>query len=195
MSDEIRIDDLAAPVLNDIQRMGIDYGETVHTELTVDAVCAAAVERTGLDDFGPDDFRERLGLQLAEMDADLERTGLGRMLMFSDCTRYASNRLRIRQLLQEHPEILDIPIEKPVIVIGLPRSGTTNLVNLLASDSRFRSMPLWEGQEPVPDPREAIGPDGVDPRWTRCQQAWEAMQAGAPFVAAMHPMEPDHVHE
>ncbi len=195
MTNEIRIDDLASPVLNDIQRMGIDYGETVHTELTVDAVCAAAVERTGLDDFGPDDFRERLGLQLAEMDADPERTGLGRMLMFSDCTRYASNRLRIRDLLKQHPEILDIEIEKPVIVIGLPRSGTTNMVNLLASDSRFRSMPLWEGQEPVPDPRETIGPDGVDPRWTRCQGIWESMQAGAPFVAAMHPMEPDHIHE
>lgn len=195
MTNEIRIDDLAAPVLNDIQRMGIDYGETVHTELTVDAVCAAAVDRTGLDDFGPDDFRERLGLQLAEMDADPERTGLGRMLMFNDCTRYASNRLRIRDLLTQHPEILDIEIEKPVIVIGLPRSGTTNMVNLLASDSRFRSMPLWEGQEPVPDPRETIGPDGVDPRWTRCQAIWESMQAGAPFVAAMHPMEPDHIHE
>jgi hypothetical protein len=195
MSNEIRIDDLASPVLNDIQKMGLDYGETVHTELTVDAVCSAAVERTGLDDFGPDDYLERLDLWLSEMDADPERTGLGRMLMFGDCVRYASNRLRIRRLLQEHPEILDIEIEKPVIVIGLPRSGTTNLVNLLAADSRFRSMPLWESYEPVPDPREEPGPDGVDPRWTRCQAQWEAMQTGAPFVAAMHPMNPDHIHE
>ena len=193
MTDEIRIDDLAAPQLNDIQRMGLEYGESKHTELTVDAVCVAAVAATGLDDFGSDDFRERLGLQLSEMDADAERTGLGRMLMFGDCTRYAANRLRIRDLLQRHPEILDIEIVQPVIVVGLPRSGTTNLVNLLAADSRFRSLPLWESYEPVPDPRERA--DGVDPRWTRCQQAWEAMQAGAPFVAAMHPMEPDHVHE
>ncbi len=195
MSDEIRIDDLASPVLNDVQQMGLDYGETVRTELTVDAVCAAAVAATGLDDFGPDDFRERLGIQLAEMDADPERTGLGRMMMFGDCLRYASNRLRIRQLLQAHPEIGDIEIEKPVVVIGLPRSGTTNLVNLLASDSRFRSMPLWESYEPVPNPGEPAEVDGVDPRWTRCQRAWEAMQAGAPFIAAMHPMNPDHVHE
>ncbi len=195
MTDDIRIDDLAAPVLNDIQKMGIDYGESKHTDLTVDAVCDAAMARTGLDDFGPDDFRERLGVQLAEMDADPERTGLGRLLMFADCTRYAANRLRIVDLLRRHPEITDIPIEKPVIVIGLPRSGTTNLVNLLAADTRFRSMPLWESYEPVPDPREPPEVDGVDPRWTRCQQAWEAMQAGAPFVAAMHPMEPDHVHE
>lgn len=195
MSNEIRIDDLREPVLNDIQRMGRDYGETVHTELSVDAVCAAAVEQTGLDDFGPDDFRERLAVQLDEMNDDPERTGLGRMLMFGDCVRYASNRLRIRDLLGRHPEILDIPIEKPIIVIGLPRSGTTNLVNLLASDSRFRSMPLWESYQPVPDPDEPMGDDGVDPRWTRCQQMWESMQVGAPFVAAMHPMNPDHVHE
>lgn len=195
MTNEIRIDDLRNPVLNDVQKMGRDYGETVETELSVDAICAAAVAATELSDFGPDDFRERLAVQLDEMNADPERTGLGRMLMFGDCVRYASNRLRIRDLLKQHPEILDISIEKPVIVIGLPRSGTTNLVNLLASDSRFRSMPLWESYQPVPDPREAIPADGVDPRWTRCQGMWEAMQVGAPFVAAMHPMNPDHVHE
>ena len=48
MANEIRIDDLRTPVLNDMQRMGLDYGETVQTELTVDAVCAAAVTQTGL---------------------------------------------------------------------------------------------------------------------------------------------------
>ena len=84
MSNQIRIDDLAAPVLSDIQRMGVEYGETKATELTVDAVCQAAQAKTALDDFGPDDFRERLHVQLSEMDADPERTGLGRMLMFGD---------------------------------------------------------------------------------------------------------------
>ena len=82
-----------------------------------------------------------------------------------------------------------------MIVVGLPRSGTTHLVNLLAADSRFRSMPLWESYEPVPNPEEPSEVDGVDPRWTRCEGAWQAMQAAAPLVAAMHPMEPDHVHE
>jgi hypothetical protein len=195
VANEIHIEDLAAPVLNDVQRMGLEYGESKHTELTVDAVREAAVTKTGLDDFGPEGFVERLELQLSEVHADPERTGLGRLLMFGDCVRYATNRLRIEDLLRRHPEILEVPIVAPVIVIGLPRSGTTNLVNLLAADSRFRSMPLWESYEPVPDPREPAEVDGVDPRWTRCQQTWEAMQAGAPFVAAMHPMEPDHVHE
>jgi Sulfotransferase family len=191
----IRIDDLATPVLNDVQRMGIEWGESQSTELSVDAVCAAASERTGLHDFGPDDFRERLDVQLTEMHEDDERTGIGRLLMFNDCVRYAANRLLIRDLSTRHPEIHDVRIDRPVIVIGLPRSGTTNLVNLLASDTRFRSMPLWESYEPVPNPREPAVVDGVDPRWARCARAWDAMQHGAPLVAAMHPMEPDHVHE
>ena len=195
MSAEIRIADLARPELNDIQRAAIDYGESRAVELSVDAVCAAATARTGLDDFGPDDFRERLAVQLDEVNDDDERTGIGRMVLLGDCVRYAANRLRVHDLLARHPEILDVPIERPVIVIGLPRSGTTNLVNLLAADSRFRSMPLWESHEPVPDPREVVEGDGVDPRWTRCDQAWTVMQQAAPLVAAMHPMEPDHAHE
>ena len=117
MAAEIRINDLAAPVLNDVQRMAIEFGESRPTQLTVDGVCEAAFARTGLDDLGPDDFAERLGLQLAEMDADEERTGIGRMIMFGDCTRYVANRLLIRDLLKRHPEILETPIERPVICL------------------------------------------------------------------------------
>lgn len=195
MTREIRIDDLAAPLLSDAQRTALRYGESTPTVLTSEAVCEAAVARTGLDDFGADEFRERLALQLAEMDADPERTGLGRLVMFNDCVRSAANRLLIRDLLNRHPEILDVPIERPVIVVGLPRSGTTHLVNLLAADTRFRSLPLWEAYEPVPNPAEAGAIGGRDPRWVRCDRAWRAMQGTAPLLAAMHPMEPDHVHE
>lgn len=195
MAETIRIEDLADPQLTDMQKAALQYGESQHVDLTVDAVLGAAVAATGLDDFGPDDFRDRLDLWLSEMDADEERTGLGRLGFFGDCVRYAKNRLRIHELLKRHPEIHDVKIEKPVIVIGLPRSGTTHLVNLLAADQRFRSMPLWESYEPVPDPHESAGADGVDPRWQRCEDAWQGMQMSMPLIAAMHPMNPDHVHE
>jgi hypothetical protein len=191
----IRIDDLRAPVLSDVQRAARAYGEKRKVELTPSAVLAAAVERTGLGDFGPDDFRERLTLQLEEVDRDGERTGLGRLTTWNDALRAATNRLRIRDLLRRHPEILAVEIRRPIIVVGLPRSGTTHLVNLIAADPRLRSMPLWEGQEPVADPREKPGEGGVDPRWERSQRAWAGMQATAPLVAAMHPMSPDHIHE
>lgn len=192
---QIRIDDLADPVLDEGQKAALAHADANPVELTIDAVLGAAQEQTGLDDWGPDDFRERLDLWLREMDEDPERTNLGRLIHFTDCVRYAVTRLRINDLLKKHPEIHDQRIERPIIVVGLPRSGTTHLVNLIAADQRLRSMPLWEGQEPVPDPAERPGPDGVDPRWHRCNTLWERLQQSSPLIAAMHPMEPDHIHE
>ena len=192
---KIRIDDLRAPVLSEVQRAALAYGEKQKLELSVPAVLAAAMTRTGLEDFGPGDFRARLALQLEEVDQDGERTGLGRLTVWNDSVRAAANRLLIRDLLRRHPEIQDVEIRRPIIVVGLPRSGTTHLVNLIAADQRLRSMPLWEGQEPVPDPREKAGEDGVDPRYLRSARAWAGMQATAPLVASMHPMNPDHIHE
>jgi len=191
--DAIRIRDLAKPELSEFQKGAIAYADTLELALGVEAVLAQAAQATGLEDFGPDDFRERLALWLSEPDQDPDRTNLGRLMVYNDCVRSASNRLRIHQLLKEHPEIHDIEIPAPIIVVGLPRSGTTHLVNLIAADGRLRSMPLWEGQAPVAE--ENATRDQDDPRWIRCQQGWEQMQASAPLLAAMHPMSPDHVHE
>ncbi len=177
--------------------MGLDYGESKETTLTVDAVCAAAVARTGLDDFGPDDFTERLGVQLGEMDADEDRTGLGRLLMFGDSVRYAANRLLVRDLLRRHPEILEIPIEPPA-----------HRDRPAALGHHPPGEPVG-GRQPLPldavvgvlragaPPRGGVrlGTTGWIPDGPVASSAWEAMQAAAPLVAAMHPMEPDHVHE
>lgn len=195
MAARIRIEDLAQPVLSDHQQGALAFGEAVATELTVDAVLTAAVDQTGLDDYGPVDFRDRLHLWLDEVDRDPDRTGLGRMILFNDCVRYASQRLRIHDLLARHPEIHDQEIVAPIIVVGLPRSGTTHLVNLLAADPRLRALPLWESYEPVPTPGEPATRDEGDPRHRRCAGAWAAMQQTVPLLAAMHPMAPDHVHE
>ena len=193
--EKIRIEDLANPVLTPPQKAALDYAETQTIDLSIPAVVNAAEEATGLSCWGPDDWKERLGVWFDEMNADDNRTALGRMILFGDCVRYATTRLRINDLLERHPEIHDVKIERPIIVIGLPRSGTTHLVNLIAADQRLRSMPLWEGQEPVPDPNEKPGEDGIDPRWHRCNAIWERMQATSPLISAMHPMEPDHIHE
>ena len=194
-AEKIRIEDLRSPVLTDLQKAILAHGDANPVELTRSAVLSAAVEATGLSDFGPDDFHERLDLMLSETDADPERTALGRLTLWGDAVRWASNRLRIRDLLERHPEIHDVEIRRPIIVIGLPRSGTTHLVNLIAADQRLRSMPLWESQQPVPGPDDVPGEDGVDPRWARCDAAWQGFKASSPLIAAMHPMNPDHIHE
>lgn len=191
----IRITDLARPRLDDVQRFALEYGERHPVELTERAVLDAARERTGLTSFGPDDFRARLNLWLGDVAADTNRTALGRRMIFDYCVRYASNRQRIFDLLARHPEIRDTPITAPIVVVGLPRSGTTHLLNLLSADTRLRSLPLWESYEPIADPDEPVAADGVDPRYRRAESAWEQMRLVAPHTAAMHPMDPDHIHE
>ena len=191
----LRITDLRDPVLTESQQQTWAYAEANPITLSVDSVLAAAREQTGLDDFGPDDFRERLALWLDEIDADPNRSPVSRMVTHSACTRYAANRLRVLDVLRRHPEIHDEEVVAPIIVVGLPRSGTTHLLNLMSADSRFRSLPLWESQEPVPFAGDELDANGVDPRLTRSQARWDQMQAKSPLVAAMHPMNPEHIHE
>jgi hypothetical protein len=192
---DIRINDLAAPQLNEAQRAALAWGETVQLDFTPQGVLAAARTRTGLSDFGAPDFHERLALLCGEWGGDSALTAMHRAVLFGYLSRYASNRLLIEDTLKRHPEILSERLERPVIVTGLPRSGTTHLVNLLAADERFHSLPLWESYEPVPLPGEPRLADGTDPRYARCAAAWEGMRQVTPLLAAMHPMEPDHIHE
>lgn len=195
MSEKLRITDLRDPVLTEAQQGYLNHAEQTSWELTVEAVLSAASAATGLDDFGPADFEERLAVWLDEIDSDDNRSAYTRMLVFVLSVKYASSRLRVQDLLNRHPEIHDVEIAAPVVVTGLPRTGTTNLVNMLAADDRFRSMPLWEADEPVPVPGEGPGPDGLDPRFKRCQAGWETFQGTNPYLAAWHPMNPEHIDE
>lgn len=189
----IRIADLANPELTEMQKGAIAYAPPVTME--VEAVLAAARAATGLADFGAPDFRERLAIWLAAFDADKGLGPLGRAGMFGDCVRYASARLRVEDLYRRQPGIADVAIDRPIIIAGLPRSGTTHLVNILAADPRLRSMPLWETMEPIPAADDAPTVPGEDPRYTRTREMWGQFEAVLPLMPAMHEMAPDHVHE
>ena len=132
---------------------------------------------------------------LASFDEDDGLGPLGRATMFGEAVRYAASRLRVEDLLRRHPEILAVPIDRPIIIAGLPRSGTTHLVNILASDPRLRSMQLWETMEPIPSDDERSAPGEPDPRYLRTREAWGGFEAVLPLMPAMHEMAPDHVHE
>ena len=94
-----------------------------------------------------------------------------------------------------HPETKDVQLEPPIIVVGLPRSGTTHLVNLLAADSRFRSLPWWEAAEPTPVLGDGPARDGVDPRYLRCLAAHEVTRKIAPLTSLMHDRPPWSIEE
>jgi len=195
MSEKIRITDLGQPQLTDMQRAALDYGESLDIDLTAASVLEEVVAAAGLDDFGPSDFMERLGLLCDEWGGDSELTGIGRLSLRNKLVQHARNRLLIQDILNRHPEIHGVQIKAPIIVAGLPRSGTTHLLNLMAADARLRALPLWESYEPVPMPGEGPDDSGSDPRYQRCADQWSTMQAMSPLLAAMHPMNPEHIHE
>jgi len=195
MADTIFIDDLAEPRLSEMQRAALDWAAGESIELGADSIQREAEQKTGLAHWGDGGFRQRLELLCDEWNSDSGLTALGRMTLRNKLLQHATSRLLIHEQWRRHPEILDVTIERPIIVAGLPRSGTTHLLNLMAADHRLRSLPLWESYEPVPMPGEKASGDAADPRFQRCAQTWAGMQQMTPYLAAMHPMNPEHVHE
>ncbi|MFL6241902.1 MAG: sulfotransferase family protein, partial [Acidimicrobiia bacterium] len=106
-----------------------------------------------------------------------------------------ANRLLIQDLLRRHPEIHDVRIEAPIIVSGLPRTGTTHLHNLMAADPALRSLPYWESLEPVLPESEQPAPGEPDPRVARTEVALDFINSAMPYFPRMHEMTVDHVHE
>jgi hypothetical protein len=191
----IRIADLRDPVLDDGQRSAIEFAAAHPVSFEVDGLLAAACARTGLDDFGDLGFLVRLAAHVEAIESDDRLGPLGRMILHQRTVRLLANRLLVEDVVRRHPEIESIELREPIVVVGLPRTGTTHLVNLVASDRRLRSLPYWESLEPVPNRGDGPGRDGVDPRFTRCRRSYEAQMAVAPLVRAMHHQHPEAIEE
>jgi hypothetical protein len=160
--------------------------------LVADELIEAACKATGLTRFDHESFREGLGILLADFnrndsgDAAVQR--LRAQVMLSLC-----NRLKTTAYLDAHPELRCRPIERPVFVMGIPRTGTTLLSNLLAADPRHRSPLTWEIDDPVPPSTAATL--YTDPRALERLAAEKAMLAARPEagkyyrISAIYPNE------
>ena len=166
-------------------------------ELTPEATMAAAVEATGLDDFGDLGFVGRLDVLCTALRAEAGLSPAGVVSLHTQLVSLLRNRLLLQDLLTAHPEILDVPIERPLVVAGLPRTGTTHLHNLLAADPALRSLPYWESLEPVlPEAeRAAVAAGAPDPRTERCALGLDVVNGAMPHFRRMHDMTVEHVHE
>ncbi len=191
----VRIDDLRAPRLVPAQQAALDYVATLDLDLDADRLIAEACDRARCDDFGDPGFRTRLHAMIDAVEADTGLGPIGRLAIRQRAVRLLTSRLLVEDLVHRRPEILDIELVAPIIVIGLPRSGTTHLVNLIAADTRLRSLPYWESLEPVPLPGEGPDRDGIDPRFTRCRRDYEAQLQMVPHLRAMHHQYPTAIEE
>src|SRR5262245_38747316 len=162
---DLRFDDLTKPRLTDVQRQILEHTERRRVDLDVERMVEEAVAEAGVDDFADaDGFWERVKAYVGAIEADDGLTQLIRGTLRQRVIRLLRNRLSLTELLERYPEIKSISIEKPFIVVGMPRSGTTHLVNLLAADPGRRALPYWESQEPLPIPGNGPDVSGVDPR-------------------------------
>lgn len=154
----------------------LDYESLVHQ----------ARVSTGLDDFGEDYWQEPLQILCKDLDSVAELTLFGRIAARSDLLIWLENRLNILELVKQHPEITEQEIAAPMFIVGLPRSGTSILFEVLAQDPDVGVPLTWESMFPYPPP-EAASYDS-DPRIQRAHRMYTQWERLVPEFASIHEM-------
>jgi hypothetical protein len=139
---------------------------------------------TGLDDFGDDSFREGLERLTTSQEEEADLNETGRAASRSRLVGLLSTRLRIEDWIRQHPEVEAEDISAPTFMLGLPRTGSTALGNLLTKDPDTRFLRTWESAVPIPPPEAATQHD--DPRIAAVQAGIDAMNEANPEWQAIY---------
>jgi len=150
----------------------------------VTALEAAAMEATGLADFGNPSYREGLEVYVDSLNREARLNDVGVVALEGNLVSNLRNRLRIVDWRATHPEVAEEVVRTPLFVIGLPRTGTTLLSALLAEDPRRRALRRWESGDPVPPPEAATFT--TDPRIEATRVAAGMLDALNPGFKAIH---------
>ena len=134
-----------------------------------------------------------IALLVDSLEREAELSLLGRLVARGDLLRVLENRLRLVELFREHPEIADQPVERPIFVVGPPRSGTTIFHDLLAMDPENRVPLSWEACYPLPPPETATL--RTDPRIAQVQADLDRVDSLLPEFKMMHPMGAERAQE
>lgn len=145
--------------------LGVAEAVAPSTGLDADALEDAASHATGLADFGDPYYREGLERLAASANVDACLNPYGRLLLRRVVGEALQNRLRFVREQRANPALFATPLRPPLIVLGLPRTGTTFLHRLLAVDPAHRAVPYWELVGAVPR-----GPDDTPARRRRRAQ-------------------------
>ncbi|MFK8018283.1 MAG: sulfotransferase [Pseudomonadales bacterium] len=194
--DPVRISDLRQPIFPNFVKELLESAKSSPLKLSVESVQTAVSQTDGLQPYSDPAYLERMQLLLDCMNEDDDLSAFGRANNFGIMVRYATQRARLEKLYAENPEINNIVIDRPIIIAGLPRSGTTHLLNLISVDPRLRSLPYWESIEPFQDgavPVAAFDPN--DSRIIQCREQLSIQDSIMPLFKNMHDMSPEHTHE
>ena len=180
----VRMVDLACGAL---QSMGLPLGD-----LTVDSILDAARRRTGLSDWGSEDFLVPMAHVVDEADKG-GLSSLARCIVRQTFIAAVANRLKLEAWIGRHPDALRTEVRRPIFILGFPRTGTTLLQNLLAQDQGARALRFWELQSPVP-----VSEDPAADRTRRLRTARATLRAAyfvAPEMESVHEIGPETAEE
>ena len=161
--------------------------------LIVDELIADARAATGLERFDSESFREGLDILVADINADAGRPEAALAINRSSITKALIDRLNVADAIAARPDVLDAPVERPVFVFGIPRTGTTLLSNLLGADPARRSPLKWELDHPVPPPTSATL--YTDPRALAALEAEKQLLAAYPQAGQLYRMSATYPYE
>lgn len=160
--------------------------------LPVEQLLAQARAEAGLDDFGDDDFRT--GLQkLVDCTSRMRLSAMGEAATQAEVQRWLVNRLRFADDLKHHPEILYEELDDPVVILGLPRTGTTKLQRLIAADPGIISLKFWQAAMPGRVSNALAGEE--DPRIGMARQMIAMIAQVSPGLLQSHPLQAEFPEE
>lgn len=162
------------------QRLGLSF-----PSLDSGALLNAAIKKTGLNDFGDPSFREGMEAFVNSAQHEGNLNLLGRIAARDLVVNLLTHRLQLQGYWHKHPALEQEEIRRPFIIVGLPRTGTTALYNLLSQDSAHRMPMGWEVTEPFPLPEEATFE--TDPRIAKVQKQHDNFNKMLPSLYSMHP--------
>jgi Sulfotransferase family len=159
----------------------------------VDALIERARVETGLRDLGPDEYREGLDCLLESAEAESRLTRAGRAAIRDQVVTCLKGRLHSEAGFARHPDLDDVPIERPLLIVGMPRTASTTLHRLLARDASLQGLEMWLADTPMRRPPRAAW--STIPAFVECDERTKALYAAAPGLRAIHDMDADEVDE
>jgi hypothetical protein len=154
--------------------------------LSADNLLRSAQKQTGLTDFGDGSFRKGFNRLLGSLHSEAQLSPLGRIIAREEVLMALKNRLQLTEYHRANPEIGAGKIERPIFIIGMGRSGTTIMHELMALDDNLRVPQTWEVDHPFPPPATATYQ--TDPRIARSQKTLDKTDLIMPHFKKMHRM-------
>jgi hypothetical protein len=157
------------------------------TDWNPDSLVREACAVDGLSDFGDDHHCQPLEKLLYSLEHEARLNDIGSAVLRQRVIDVLATRLRVQAYIQRYPEILDEVICEPLVIVGLPRTGTTMLHRTIAADHRMYA-PLWY-ETRFPCPALDWNPSGEDQRIVDGEAEMKAMLDANPGLLSVHPMD------